>query len=458
MSGNYPNRFKDVVTIGGDPFSADNPGETFWVNNSTVLAKGGSGGSNGNPGTYKLPFETIEGAINSGKFLANRGDRMRVMPNHSEDISAAAGIDVDVDGIHIIGLSDGDAQATVTFSNTAATFEINCDNWRVEGINFEATVTGVLVGVDIVDGADDGALVGNRFSAETLGTDEFIDAVSITTSDRVDILGNSFDMDEAGADSAIHYDGICLGGTVSGNYVTGDYAVACIESITAAQEQLVITENTLINGAHSGLNTLPCVVLLTGTSGIFQNNQLYTNVVGAVTAAVAADGLFFGGGNFVQTSAETAPIALEGGASVIVRSSVATGKADETDALALFTVAGGNVFVHGVTQRAEVVANSAVLLGVQVNATDATLDSVLVTDTNLSTETTIGDYAVSTAAGGAFTVVQVETTTTSVMWNTPVTVPVGSIEQAASGTPGTLVSGYIIYWSEATAGATLVAA
>ena len=453
---NYPHGFKHGLVVGELPLTPAYSGQVFWVNNSTVL--GGAqrkGGSNGNPGTFVKPFGTIDFAI--GQCTANRGDIIYVMENHVEDIAAAAGIDLDVDGVTIVGLGSGDTQAKITFSVTTSTFEVNADNVTISGLWLEATVTGVLKGIDVVNGADDFNISNNRFSAETLGTDEFIDAIFVTTSDRGTIVDNTFDMDEAGADSAIHFSGICLGADMKGNVIKGDYAVACVESVGTAQEQLHFDNETYINGVHANLNTLATVVLLTGTTGTMQNCNHYTNVTGAVTAAVAADGLFHGGNNFVQTSAESAPIPLEGGASTIIRSSVATGKADETDGLALFNVVG-QIYVHGITQRAEVVANSAVLVGIQVDATDTTLDSVLVTDTNVSTETTIGDYAVSTAAGGAYTIVLAENTTTSVMWDTPVTVPAGVIEQAASGTPGTLVSGYIIYWSEKTAGATCVAA
>lgn len=451
---NYPYGFSNGVTIRNLAINVSPTGAIYYVNNSTVLPIGGIAGSNGNPGTYQKPFNTIDYAI--GQCVAGRGDIIYVMPNHVEVVAAASGIDADVDNITIIGMGSGSDQAKVTFTAATSTFDVDADGVTIAGLWLEATVTAVAVGINVKDGADDYRILGNRFTAETLTTDEFEDAISITTADRGEVAYNYFDMDEAGAASAVHFVGVCLGGWVHDNYVTGDYSAGCIESITTAQEQLLIENNTLVNGAHSGLNTVACITLLTGTTAVIQNNQLYTNVAGAATGAIVADAAFIGGGNWISTSASSAPIAAEGGSSGIIRSSVCTGKADETDGLGLFTVTG-QIYVHGITQRAEVAADSAVLLGVQVDATDATLDSVLVVDTNLSTETAVGDYAVSTAVGGSFSIVQVETTTTSVMWNTPVTVPAGIIEQAASGTPGALVSGYIVYWSEATPGATCVA-
>lgn len=461
---NYPNGFQSGILMRDLPIAQSHAGKVFYVADGDTVGNTPSmpnrkGASDGNKGTFLAPFKTLDYAI--GQCLADRNDTIIVLPGYVDTLAAASEIDADVDGISIIGVGAGDKQPLIQFDAAAATFVVDADNVNIEGLHFAASVTVVAVGVDVVDGSDDYRIANCRFTSlgGTLTTDEFEDSLSITTSDRFMIENNYFDMDEgADADSAIHLVGVCLGGTIRNNYVTGDYTVGCIESITAAQEQILIEDNTLINGVHGGLNTVACVSLLTGTTGFAQNNQLYTNVTAAVTAAFVADGFFFGGGNWVQTSAETAPIPLEGGASQLIRSTVATGKADETDGLALFTVVG-NIYVHGITQRAEVAANSASTLGVQVDATDTTLDSVLVTDTDVGTaETSVGDYAVSAAAGGAFTVVQVEDTTTSVMWNTPVVVPAGSIEQASAATAGALVSGYIIYWSEATAGATCVAA
>ena len=458
---NYPNGFKGGLTVRDLPLAVGHPGKVFYVadgdtaGNTPAVPNRKGASDTANKGTYLDPFKTLDYAI--GKCVADRGDIIVVLPGYVDTLVAAAEIDVDVDGITIVGVGKGDKQPLIQFDNAAATFEVNADNVTIMGLHFAASVTAVAIGVDIKDGSDDFHLEGNRFSAQALTTDEFEDAISVTTSDRGVIAYNYFDMDEAGAASAVHLVGVCLGCNIVDNYVTGDYSAACIESITTAQEQVLIKGNTLINGVHGGLNTVACVSMLTGSTGVIQDNQCYTNVTAATTAAISADGCWFGGGNYVSTTAETPPTAIEGGGvNPIIRSSVCTGKADETDGLGLFTVTG-SIYVHGITQRAEVAANSAVLVGVQVDATDTTLDSVLVTDTNVSTETAVGDYAVSTAAGGAYSIVQVETTTTSVMWNTPVLVPAGIIEQAASGTPGALVSGYIVYWSEATAGATCVA-
>lgn len=297
----YPDGFPQGLSIQELPIMPAKSGKVFWVNNSTTLgAHQKVGGSNGNPGTYTKPFQTIDYAI--GQCTADRGDLIYAMEGHSEDLDAAADIDVDVDGVTIIGLGQGDKQAKVTFSNASATFEINADNVTVKGLHFQATVTAVAKGIDIVDGADDYRIVGNRFSAETLGTDEFEDAIFVTTSDRGVIANNTVDMDEAGAASAIHFAGVCLGAKVFGNSIQGDYSVACIEGVTTASEMVEIFDNRLINGVHSGLNTVACISLFTGTTGFIENNKLYCNVA-TPDLAIVADGCFLSGNKYSETAA-----------------------------------------------------------------------------------------------------------------------------------------------------------
>lgn len=91
-------------------------GKCFFV--SSVI------GNDGNRGTdNKRPVATMAGALS--KCVAARGDVIYLMPGHSETISAAAGINVNVEGVSIVGCGFGDDRATFTFgTSTAATMTI----------------------------------------------------------------------------------------------------------------------------------------------------------------------------------------------------------------------------------------------------------------------------------------------------------------------------------------------
>jgi hypothetical protein len=150
MSSNYPNGFAGGVTIRGIPLLQTHPGEVFWVNNSTVLPKGGVGGSNGNDGSYLRPFSTVDYAI--GRCTASRGDIIVVMPGYTETISAAAGWACDVAGVAIIGLGTGTNKPTITFSDTASDINISAANVLISNIRCVSSVNSLVNFIDVDEG------------------------------------------------------------------------------------------------------------------------------------------------------------------------------------------------------------------------------------------------------------------------------------------------------------------
>jgi len=180
MSSNYPNGFTNGVTIRGVPLLQVHPGEVFWVNGSSVLAKNGVGGSDGNRGTYREPFATIDYAI--GKCTASRGDIIAVMPGHTEDIAAAAGIALDVAGVAIVGLGAGSLRPQITFSATGSTFTVTAANVSLSNLQFDAQVAECVTGLSL-SAAADGFSMENCTSTENAndGTHNFVDVITLAT-------------------------------------------------------------------------------------------------------------------------------------------------------------------------------------------------------------------------------------------------------------------------------------
>ena len=180
---NFPNGFKNGITLRGLPIDIPNPGKSFWVNGSTTashLAPSGVGGSNGNRGTYQRPFKTIDFAV--GQCSAGRGDVIYVMPNHVETLSTAAAgtgaLDIDVDGVTIIGLGTGTSRPRLDYTVAAGACTVTGDNVAIHNLNFHANVPTVTVGLNLGTAAD--TVVSNcLFDTETIGTDEFTNAISI---------------------------------------------------------------------------------------------------------------------------------------------------------------------------------------------------------------------------------------------------------------------------------------
>jgi hypothetical protein len=132
-ASNFPNGFAGGLTIRGVPLAQTHPGRVFWVGNSATLGVGERGASNGNRGTFDAPFSTIDYAV--GQCAANRGDIIFVRPNHTETVTAAAGLDLDVAGIAIIGLGSGSNRPTINFT-TATTADMDVDAANITMVNF----------------------------------------------------------------------------------------------------------------------------------------------------------------------------------------------------------------------------------------------------------------------------------------------------------------------------------
>lgn len=99
----------------------------------------------------KTPFKalaTIDAAV--GKCVANQGDIIYVLPGHVETISTATGLVVDVAGISIIGLGNGNLRPTLTLSASASTVSITAASVKFENFKLISSFTnGVAVGITL---------------------------------------------------------------------------------------------------------------------------------------------------------------------------------------------------------------------------------------------------------------------------------------------------------------------
>ena len=110
----------------------EHPGDIFFVDSGSGTDGAGYGKD------PDSPFDSIDYAV--GQCTANQGDVIYVMPGHAETVTAGS-IDLDVQGISVIGLGIGDDRPTLTFSAVDSDIDVDdCDihfeNFRiVQGIN-----------------------------------------------------------------------------------------------------------------------------------------------------------------------------------------------------------------------------------------------------------------------------------------------------------------------------------
>src|SRR3990167_4322587 len=129
--------FPSGLAIGGVPLVLTHPGKVFYVHHNSTLHPHASDGNSG--ATKDRPLATIDAAV--GKCVADRGDVILVLPGHVETIATAAALDLDVNGIAVIGLGRGTMQPRLDFTAAAGDVEVNADNVLIHNINFHANVT-----------------------------------------------------------------------------------------------------------------------------------------------------------------------------------------------------------------------------------------------------------------------------------------------------------------------------
>ena len=308
-TSNYPNGFLNGVTIRGVPITQLHPGKVFWVNNSSVLAEGGSAGSNGNPGTYKQPFSTLDYAV--GRCTASRGDIIAIMPGHAETYSTATAtaddLELDVAGVAIIGLGNGSLRPKFTF-DTANTVNVavSAANITIVNCNFVANFLSNAI-MFLLTTAKHFSLIRNRFSdtsaalntvniVESTGAANTIDGL-YCEGNRAHMLGttfNCFAVTAAGQDEITFIDNIVysidtadapglldIGGVVTDLFMTGNHV--SVNGTTNAQVIFKCTGTTSTgffsdNRAYS-LDTTGDS--FTVTSNIVAAQNAHTGAIGA---------------------------------------------------------------------------------------------------------------------------------------------------------------------------------
>lgn len=266
---NYPNGFAQGVTIRGIPLTVSNPGKVFWVNSTSVVAPGAVGGSNGNDGSYRRPFATIDYAV--GKCTANRGDIIMVMPGHSEAITSATSLVFDVAGVAVIGLGTGSLRPDLNFSNTAGSVEVDAADVTLYNLTFTADVSAVIVGVNV---DADGCTIDNcEFNFNATG-DDFITGIDVDAVGNFTFTNNTVYAEDnvAGAAEFIRLD-TATQYTIANNHIQGEFSDGCIVAEGSAGAQALIANNYLYNCDTAGGEVIDLNV---ADTGLIVNNRCGT--------------------------------------------------------------------------------------------------------------------------------------------------------------------------------------
>lgn len=284
--------------------------EIFYVDS----AVGGSLGT-----SWATAVGTFEEAI--ALCAASRGDIIYAAQGHAENFTAED-LDIDKIGITIIGCGRGSLRPTITYTNANGEVAIGANSVTIRNIRFIASVTGVLMGIEVENGFGYFTIEDCEFTdaGDNVGTDEFIEAINFNNDNTGCTIRNCrFIAKAAGAASAIMLDADTDVLTIEGCDIRGTYGTACIAGDTAPSTNLLIRNNLLVNGslvADGGLNAFPAISVLDSTAGIVMDNRIVSDVGSALLMRVADDMTFLN--NFVtDTDGDEFSGTIESGASSV---------------------------------------------------------------------------------------------------------------------------------------------
>lgn len=236
----YNNGFGGPVSIFGQPTTFLNR-STFWVGNDPSGAAKPM--SDGNDGSEKAPFATLDYAVGQ----SSSGDVIFINTGHTETVSAASAITIDVNNIAIVGLGNGTNQPSFSFSSdTAASIVISSNNVSISNIEVVPTLDSIVNAFE-VSGSDCSLDITVR---ETSDLVEFVRAVYAT---GARLTANVNYYGRTGGDACIN--GIRLEG-VDGAKITGSFygkpSTAWVEFETTACTDVEVNAFMFVSGTTDG--------------------------------------------------------------------------------------------------------------------------------------------------------------------------------------------------------------
>ncbi len=246
-------------------------GRVFYVDSNA----GGSATSTGT--TPASAWPTLDDAFDTGHVVANRGDVVYVMQGHTESVASAGAISLDVDGVTVIGLGNGNDRPTFTIG-TAATASISIEGASVTISNllFESGLATLAHMVAIQ--ADDCVIDYCEFRDSTSG----LGAISIGfgqsdgDGDRFVIQNCKFYQPGTTNDHSIEILFDMVGGKIFNNIIFGDYDEGAIAIPAAGNAclDLDIIGNVITN-QQTGIG---CIIINgTATTGNVAYNTIFTD-------------------------------------------------------------------------------------------------------------------------------------------------------------------------------------
>lgn len=275
LTSNFPNGFANGISVRGVPLLSAYPGKVLWVSSGS--------GSNGNKGTFDRPFATVDYAV--GICTANAGDIIAVKPGHTETVTAAGGLDLDVAGIAIVGMGAGSNRPTVNFTTAVgADMDVDAANITVCNMLFTGGIDALTGPIDV--NAADFALLNCEYRDVTGQATDVI--VADANADRL-LIDGYFHNGAAAAGGASAIALIGMDNPVISNFrIVGNFSVGAIDMRTTAVVDVEIFNGYIWTKNAADIAIVDTITASTGRIGPDLNLMLKDNAANITEAITAA--------------------------------------------------------------------------------------------------------------------------------------------------------------------------
>lgn len=226
--------------------------------------------------------------------VAGVGDKILLAPGHTEALTAAAGVLISTNGIHLIGMGNGSRRAVFTYTTAVgASFDVTGANVTIENVVWRP------VGIDAITAAvniqaADCTLIGCEMQHATALGQATLGILTTAAADRLRVLACKFyGTSDAGTNAAIRIvggDAIEIRSCVfSGAYASG---TGPIENVTTACTNCIVKDNSIQSLTAS--NTKAMVFVSTSTGQISRNDMQILSGTAPITGAAMS----WAGGNY----------------------------------------------------------------------------------------------------------------------------------------------------------------
>lgn len=283
----------NLAVSGRSFFVLNNPTVPSWLGN--MLADFGN-----DPGGVPRMYSTIALAV--AACTAGRGDVIYVLPNHAENITSATALNVNIAGVRIQGMGEGNNRPTLTLTTaTTAIITMSAANCTIDNLIIDGTGVASVVTIITVTAAGC-TITNNRIINATATNQAGVSILTTSAASQLTINDNFFDGSaNAGTTNVLQL----VGGNdvkIQRNIFIGNYtsSLGAINNITTGVTNIVIDSNLIANNTASSTKA---IVLVSGTTGFIVNNRM---AILSGTAPITGAGTYVGGNYYVAAAGVTA--------------------------------------------------------------------------------------------------------------------------------------------------------